>query len=48
MYEKDKKKLEKIASKKDLEAKLNQLVYDLYELNDERDIEVVTNFLFKF
>lgn len=46
-YEADKKKLEEMSTVEELEEKINQIVYDLYGM-DEEDIEVVEEFLGKF
>ncbi|MEA1992909.1 MAG: hypothetical protein U9N35_00720 [Euryarchaeota archaeon] len=47
IYKADIKKLEEMPTVKKLEKKLNQLIYDLYKLND-KGIGVVENFLEKF
>ena len=46
-YEDDKEKLEEMPSVEELEEDINELVYDLYDL-DEEEIEVIEDFLEKF
>lgn len=46
-YEDDKEKLEEMPSVEELQEEINELVYDLYELNDE-EIDVIEDFLGKF
>jgi type I restriction-modification system DNA methylase subunit len=46
-FEDDKKKLEEMDSVEELEEEINELVYQLYDL-DENDIDVIEDFLEKF
>ena len=46
-YEDDKEKLGEMPSVEELEEEINELVYDLYGL-DEDEIEVIEDFLKKF
>ena len=46
-YEDDKEKLEEMPSVEELEEEINELVYDLYNL-DEQEVEVIEDFLEKF
>jgi seryl-tRNA synthetase len=46
-YEEDKEKLEDMPSVEELEEEINELVYGLYDLDDE-EIKVIEDFLEKF
>lgn len=46
-YRNDKEKLKEMPTVEELEGEINEIVYDLYDLNEE-DIEVIEDFLEKF